>query len=192
VIPRVRHTIGWQDDWDGGTLIQGSPWVARADGTGRDRPFTRDTRGTHPPSGYGQYTPRPEVQGGGGRDDRCQPPGVQRGRLSRPDRNHGEFRPDIVCNACRRTGHVAANCDVLAIALFIEKYKKELPDEVKDEIESDWVTRWKDRLGNPRKPRRVMKTYIDLLDISVDALDENMCWECWPEDDEPDDFLDTA
>jgi hypothetical protein len=87
---------------------------------------------------------------------------------------------------------VAANCNVLATALFIEKYKKGLPDEVKDKIESDWVTRWKDRLGNPRKPRRVMKTYIDLLDISVDALDENMCWECWPEDNEPDDFLDTA
>jgi hypothetical protein len=191
-IPRVRRTIGWQDEWDVGTLIQGSPRVARADGTGRDRPFTRDSRGTRPSFRHGQYTPRSEVQGGGGRDDRRPPPGVQRGRFARPDRNRGEFRPDIVCDACRRTGHVAANCDVLAIALFIEKYKKGLPDDMKDKIETDWLARWKDRLGNPRKPRRVMKTYIDLLDISVDALDENMCWECWPEDDGPDDFVETA
>ncbi len=72
-----------------------------------------------------------------------------------------------------------ANCDVLAIALFIEKYKRDIPEEMKDKIQSDWLARWKGLLGNPsKKPRRVMKAYIDLLDISVDKLDDAMCWEC--------------
>jgi hypothetical protein len=28
-----------------------------------------------------------------------------------------------------------------------------------------------------------MKAYLDLMDMTVDDLDEQMCWECWPEDD---------
>ena len=46
------------------------------------------------------------------------------------------------------------NCDVLAIALFIKKYKWDLSDDVKDEIETDWVARWRSVIGNPtKKPR---------------------------------------
>ena len=91
----------------------------------------------------------------------------------------------MICDACRRTGHVAATCDVLAIALFIEKYKRELSDTLRDKIETDWVARWQSAMGNPtRKPRRVMKAYLDLLDISMDDLDEQMCWDCWPEGDD--------
>jgi hypothetical protein len=37
-----------------------------------------------------------------------------------------------------------------------------------------------------------MKTYIDLLDILVDALDEQMCWDCWPEEDWTKEFAETA
>ena len=53
---------------------------------------------------------------------------------------------------------------------------------MKDKIETDWVARWRLVIGNPtKKPRRVMKTYLDLLDITVDDLDNQMCWDCWPE-----------
>ena len=104
------------------------------------------------------------------------------GHFTRPDCNDGPYRPDTICDACRRTGHVGANCNVLAIALFIEKYKWDLSDDVKDRIESDWVAHWHLAIGNPKKnPHRVMKTYLDLLDITVDDLDEQMCWDCWPE-----------
>ena len=72
------------------------------------------------------------------------------------------------------------NCDVLAIALFIKKYKQDLSDDVMDKIETNWVARWPLVIGNPtKKPRRVMKTYLDLLDITVDDLDDQMY--CWPE-----------
>jgi hypothetical protein len=29
-----------------------------------------------------------------------------------------------------------------------------------------------------------MKAYLDLLDMSVDDLDDQMCWECWPNDND--------
>ena len=73
---------------------------------------------------------------------------------------------------------------MLAIAIFLEKYKRDMPEDMKDKVESAWLERWKGSLGNPsRKPRRVMKAYLDLLDTSLDKVDEQMCWECWPNND---------
>ena len=107
-----------------------------------------------------------------------------RGRYARPDRNGGDLHPSMVCDACHRTGHVTANCDVLAIALFIEKYKKDLSADMKDRIESDWLALWRGSLRNPnRKPRRVLKAYLDLMDMMMDNLDDQMCWECWPDEE---------
>jgi hypothetical protein len=82
---------------------------------------------------------------------------------------------------------------MLAIAIFIEKYKKEASTKMKDKIEEAWLARWKGELGNPsKKPRRVMKAFIDFLDLTVDAVNEQMCWECWPEDDGGSEFGDSA
>ena len=56
---------------------------------------------------------------------------------------------------------------------------------MKDKLELEWLQCWQGELGNLSwKPCRVMKAYIDLLDILVDTLDEQMCWECWPDADE--------
>ncbi len=130
----------------------------------------------------GQVASRPFVQGGRGNGRTGRP---SRGRFTRPDRNDGPYCQDTVCNACRCTGYVAANCDVLAIALFIEKYKRDLLEDVKDKIESEWVAHWRSAIRNPKwNPRQVMKTYLDLLDITVDDLDKQMCWDCWPEGDD--------
>ena len=36
-----------------------------------------------------------------------------------------------------------------------------------------------------------MKTYVDHLDISVDDLDDLLCWDCWPDKDpEPESTVD--
>ena len=133
---------------------------------------------------------RPYVQGG--RENSR--PRDSHGRYVRPDRNGGNLHPSVICDACRRSGHVAANCNVLAIALLIEKYKKDLPDDTKDQIESNWLTRWKGTLGNPnRKPRKVMKAYLDLMDMTLEDVDEQICWYCWPDEDlSVDDVLPTS
>jgi hypothetical protein len=41
------------------------------------------------------------------------------GRFSRPNWQRCAFLPDKQCNACKRIGHQAINCDMLALALFI-------------------------------------------------------------------------
>ena len=83
---------------------------------------------------------------------------------------------------------------MLAIALFLEKYSKSLKTADRDKIEMAWLQRWTDRLGNPtRLPRKVMKAYLDDMDISEDVLDDQMDWDCWLVDDEIEDFgLDLA
>ena len=187
VVPRVRRTLGmYMDEGDRGSSIQGSLRAARLAEERHERPPYRDGRAGRGGSHMG--VSRPLVQGGRGTGRPGRPPPT-RGRFTRPDRNDGPYRPDTVCDACRRTGHVAANCDVLAIALFIEKYKRDLSDDVKDKIESEWVARWRSAIGNPKRPpRRVMKTYLDLLDLTVDELDDQMCWDCWPEDVDVNDY----
>ncbi len=181
VIPWVHRTLGMSvEEWDCSAIIQGSPRLAcLAD---KRAPF-RDSRGGRGDSRQGAS--RPFVQGGRGNGRMGRP---SCGGFTCPDHNDGPYCPDTICDACRRTGHVVANCDVLAIALFIEKYKRDLSDDVKDRIESDWVARWRLAIGNLKKnPRRVMKTYLDLLDITVDDLNEKMCWDCWPEGDDVND-----
>jgi hypothetical protein len=36
-----------------------------------------------------------------------------------------------------------------------------------------------------------MRVYIDYLDISVGALDNQICWDCWPDDDADDTLVTT-
>ncbi len=91
----------------------------------------------------------------------------------------------MVCDACRCSGHLASQCDMLAMAIFIEKYKRGTLADKKDRIKAAWLKKHKVALGNPsRNPRWVMKMYIDLLDTTMDEVDAQMCWDCWPEDDD--------
>jgi hypothetical protein len=81
---------------------------------------------------------------------------------------------------------------MLTIALFIEKYKQNISNKEKDKLEHDWLERWRGALGNPSKnPRRVMRAYINYLDILVDALDNQICWDCWLDDDTDDALVTT-
>jgi hypothetical protein len=74
---------------------------------------------------------------------------------------------------------------MLAMAIFLNKYKRDMSDDMKDKLELEWLEHWKGALGNPsRKPHHVMKAYLDLLDISANYLDEQKCWECWPNDND--------
>jgi hypothetical protein len=71
---------------------------------------------------------------------------------------------------------VATNCDMLAIALFIKKYKRNISNEEKDKLEHDWLKCWHKVIRNPSKtPCHVMRAYIEYLDVSVDALDNQIC-----------------
>jgi hypothetical protein len=79
---------------------------------------------------------------------------------------------------------------MLAMALFLDKYiSKTMSHADRDKIEIAWLQRWKEKLGNPsRMPRKVMRAYLDYMDISAETLDTQMDWECWPVDDNMEDF----
>jgi hypothetical protein len=78
---------------------------------------------------------------------------------------------------------------MLGMALFLEKYNKSMTSGDRDKIETAWLQRWKDKLGNPsRLPRQVMRAYRDYMDIFAEVLDDQMDWECWPVDDEVEAF----
>jgi hypothetical protein len=78
---------------------------------------------------------------------------------------------------------------MLAMALFLEKYNRSMNNADRDKIKKTWLQRWKDYLGNPsRLPRKVMKAYLDYMDILAEMLDNQMDWECWPVDDEVEEF----
>jgi hypothetical protein len=168
VIPCICRTLGMEVDIAHQVPIQGSPFPACLDASNRSLAPHWEGRGSGPrPSGN-----RPYVQGGRGSSCKVAPCG----HYARPDRNGGAYQPGKICNACQCTGHVKANCNVLAIALFIEKYKRHISNNMKDCLESEWVKHWKDSLGNPiKKSCQVMKMYLDLMDISMDYLDKNMC-----------------
>ncbi len=68
------------------------------------------------------------------RDGRCHSPHDQ---SIRPDLRRRSFIPGAQCDACKRIGHEASSCDMLAIALFLDKYvKHSLSDDVCRRIES--------------------------------------------------------
>ena len=95
-----------------------------------------------------------------------------------PDLRHCPFLPNVICAACKRTGHGATSCDMLAIALFVERHKDQMSEAEKS-------SHWRDKLGQPnRTPRQVMRAYCNKLDITAEHLIAAMDWDCWPASDD--------
>jgi hypothetical protein len=80
---------------------------------------------------------------------------------------------------------------MLALALFLTKYMKHLlTDQAQAKLEEAWLQRWSAQLGCPTQtPGKVMCTYLEHMDTTVDDLDAQMCWDCWPEGDGMEDIL---
>jgi hypothetical protein len=138
---------------------------------------------------YGRGAPRQSPQEATRGSTRRPARDGPRDRYAWPDHNRWQWDLDITCVACKCRGHPAANCDMLAMALFLEKYNRLINSADRDKIEAAWLQWWKDNLGNPsRLPRKVMKAYLDYMDILAEMLDDQMDWECWTIDDEVEEF----
>jgi hypothetical protein len=75
---------------------------------------------------------------------------------------------------------------MLAQALFLTKYMKNLlTEQVQAKLVKAWLQQWSKRLGCPTQtPGKVIHTYLEPIDMTVDDLDVQMCWDCWPEGEE--------
>jgi hypothetical protein len=177
ISPRVRRLS---------TMVQGIPTVHRVDQDDRQHVGFKER------DGGGKFEQEYRSRG---RPNATRTPWERQrapanpGRLARPDRNCRPFLPDVQYAACKRVGHVAKHCDILATAICLERYmKSDMSDSVRDAIEKDWLARWKDRLDNQdRTPRQVLRAYVEELDITVAGLDEAMEWDCWVDDTPSDD-----
>jgi hypothetical protein len=88
--------------------------------------------------------------------------------FARLDQRPRSFLSDKQCDACKRIGHEAINCNMLALALFIERHKQSLSDSERNEIEPKWLARCKERLGQAaHTPCQVMHTYCDVMNITT-------------------------
>jgi hypothetical protein len=78
-------------------------------------------------------------------------------------------------------------CDMLAQALFLTKYMKHfLDDRTREKLETAWLDCWRAQLGKlSRTPRTVMRAYLDEMDMTLEDLNAQMCWDCWQSDDNP-------
>jgi hypothetical protein len=108
-----------------------------------------------------------------------------RGQYACPDCNYQKYDPQLVCEACKRRGHLAATCDMLAQALFLTKYMKNiLTEQARAKMEEAWLQRWSAQLGCPTQtPGKVMRTYLEEMNMMMDDLNVQICLDCWPEGD---------
>jgi hypothetical protein len=188
--PRIHRVAGMETVWDASAEdeapychIQGfRPRAFRMEGhrnsdgfRNRGDEFNRQRGGVD--GRYGNRNPRTPL-------DKPQ------GRFTQPDQRRREYKAGVQCDACKRPGHEAVNCDMLAIALYIDRYIKDIGDDERSKVESRWLDRWKAKLGQPaRTPRQVMRTYCENYNITPDNLDCALDWECWPDCDPTDSDL---
>jgi hypothetical protein len=88
----------------------------------------------------------------------------------------------VQCEACKCVRHPAATCDMLSQAFFLEKYMKHLLNNAtKERVEMAWLNCWRSPFGKPsRTPQTAMQVYLDSMDMMVEDLNGQLCWDCWP------------
>ena len=106
-------------------------------------------------------------------------------------RRRRAYNPYTTCHACGRTGHLAVQCDTLAMAILIRKYMTQSgnAEEMKQASEN-WFKRNAEALKCPDNeepskvhPLQVLHTYMDRYLKDIDELDEQMDWEFFRNED---------
>ena len=103
----------------------------------------------------------------------------------RPDPMHRIRSPvaDSICEACGKRGHVASTCDFLAMSVCNKKFIKQgkLTDTMAREVEKRWLEKWSSRGGKPHTtPSKVYAAVTEMYGLSLEELDAEIDWQCWP------------
>jgi hypothetical protein len=113
-------------------------------------------------------------------DTRRTPPNpVKRSTLPQRARYEG------ACEACGKYGHPAARCDMLAMALYLQRYSRDRNNAATiKEAEERWLTRNKPFLPqDSRTPRTILANYCSELQFAEDKVDAELDWAYMVDDD---------
>jgi hypothetical protein len=92
-------------------------------------------------------------------------------------------QPHTTCKTCGKTGHGANTCDFLAMLVFLQRYLKNgIATKLTIEAaEKCWIEQWKDWGGSPMTtPGKVYQAYTDLSSLTLDQMEDEIDWLCWP------------
>ncbi len=122
VTPRVLRIDGHHD------LIQGLPCINKVGRDNRPRAWFCDGNDGFGDSIHGgtpwEQQDHPPCEHNHNGYDRACPHSRNQGCLAHPDRNRCPFLPNVQCAARKKVGHVAKHCDMLATAIYLERYMK--------------------------------------------------------------------
>ena len=98
---------------------------------------------------------------------------------SRQSRSPPRNRYESACEACGKYGHPANRCDMLAMALFIQRYCKNRSNaELMKALEAHWIERNKPFLPrDDRTPRTILANYCAEFEYDEDKVDLEMDWD---------------
>jgi len=98
---------------------------------------------------------------------------------SRRQRGPATARYESTCEACGKYGHPASRCDMLAMALFIQRYARDRSNaEAMKALDAHWVERNKPFLPrDDRSPRTILANYCAELEFDEDKVDMELDWE---------------
>ena len=98
---------------------------------------------------------------------------------SRPTRTPQQPRHAAVCEACGKFGHPASRCDMLAMAIFVNRYSRNRDNATAlREIEARWVERSKPHLPrDERSPRTILANYCAEMEFSEEQVDYELDWD---------------
>ena len=89
------------------------------------------------------------------------------------------------CDACVRYGHTAAQCNLLAMSIYINKYMRDITPEIVKTVEKNWAERNGQWLGKGvEAPSKVSKCYTDGVQITLLELEEQTDWDFFDATDE--------
>jgi hypothetical protein len=98
---------------------------------------------------------------------------------ARRSRSPNRPRYESACEACGKYGHPANRCDMLAMALFIQRYARNRSNaELMKALEAHWIERNKPFLPrDDRTPRTILANYCAEFEYAEDKVDSEMDWD---------------
>ncbi len=152
-------------------------YSATPDGTSITSPMSSVTD-PPPPSSVPQCARHTHIQGFSVNLTRRTPPSTGRTAPNPASRPPPPHRYEGTCAACGKYGHEAVRCDMLAMALFLNRYSS---DRTNQESIRAAEARWKERNKkflprDDRTPRTVLANYCSELNFLEDTVDAELDW----------------